>query len=77
MAESAGKQVLSALTEGREKGNKAAAKKSSSKSSVKIVEKGVSQGSSRSHRGVASGGQPVTSSKREFVYLAHCPNVIA
>lgn len=68
MAESAGKQVLSALTEGREKGNKAAAKKNS-KSSVKTAEKTVSQGSSRSHRGVASGGQSVTSSKCEFVYL--------
>lgn len=63
MAESASKQLLSALTEGQEKGiNKGGAKKNS-KASGKVA--GSGKGSGRS---VASGGQTVTSSssKCEF-----------
>lgn len=59
MAESASKQLLSALTEGREKGNKAASKKSGKSSAAKSVNQG------RNQRGVASGGQTVTSTKRK------------
>lgn len=78
MAESAGKQLLSALTEGHEKGISKAAAKKSSKASAKVTasEKGGNQGGSRNNRGVASGGQTVTSSsKRKFVQLltTHSP----
>ena len=62
MAESAGKQLLSALTEGHEKGNNSkATTKKGSKAVVKSA-KGSSQ--SKNHRGVVSGGQTVT--KREY-----------
>lgn len=50
MAESAGKQLLSALTEGREKGNKATTKKSSSKSTVKGTAKSGNQGNQRANK---------------------------
>lgn len=70
MAESAGNQLLSALTEGREKGNSKATTKKG-KSPVKSASSGKvgKQGSNRSHRGVVSGGQTVTSSssKRKFL----------
>lgn len=72
MAESASKQLLSALTEGHEKGNSKAATKKSSKASAKVTASGKvgNQGGSRNHRSVASGGQTVTSSSKcKFVQL--------
>ena len=72
MAESAGNQLLSALTEGHEKGNKATTKKGS-KAPAKIASgKGENQSNNRKHRGFVSGGQTVTSSSssnRKFVLL--------
>lgn len=58
MAESASKQLLSALTEGHEKGTSKGAIKKSSKATQG---KSKNQGSSR-HQRVVSGGQTVTSS---------------
>lgn len=72
MAESASKQLLSALTEGHEKGLNKAATKKSSKASSKVTASGKSgnQGGSRNHRGtIASGGQTVTSTKSKLLFF--------
>lgn len=63
MAESASKQLLSALTEGHEKDtSKAASKKSSSKVPAKGAGASGNQSGGRNNRSVVSGGQTVTSS---------------
>lgn len=78
MAESASKQLLSALTEGQEKANsKAATAKKNSKTAVKNTAAGKGSNQNRNHRGAVSGGQnTVTSSskcKSHLYCIRSCP----
>lgn len=71
MAESTGKQLLSALTEGHEKGNSKSTRKKGNKARENIVStgRGENKDKSRNHRSVISECQTVTSSKCEFIQL--------
>lgn len=77
MAESASKQLLSALTEGHEKGtSKGATKKSSSKaSSAKGAGASSANQSGRNNRSAISGGQAVTSSSLKCEFSAFWASV--